>query len=74
MVDTLRNSKTKEDAAELLDAIMSAVEEPAKERGWTPLDKILWVVKEAFILGSVDGFRIAADAAAMTIEQEDEQK
>lgn len=45
-----------EEAAKLMVCIGEDMEKQIKENGltWTPVERILWAVREAFILGSLD--------------------
>lgn len=76
IADRIRNNMEQRDAAEMLTAIIEATEahgkqypsEAAAMEEWTPIDRLLWNIKEAFVLGVIDGLEKAALANEGIIE------
>ena len=77
IADKVRESMNPYEAAEIVGAIIENdkehaakyPEEAAAMAEWTQLDRILWIVKETYVLGVIQGLELAATANTATLDE-----
>ena len=77
LLEAFRAQWDREKAADLTETIARKTEEqaaadPAMKAdfdSWTPFDRLLWIVKEAFCLGQLQGHQTAQEITRMQLDQ-----